>query len=419
MSKLRLTFACGPYDRTLALRDGSVQPEGIELNYIASQPPDIFWRMLQFNEFEISEMSLSNYVTLVGAEKAPFIAIPAFPSRVFRHGYFFINTEKGIKTPADLKGKRGGVPEYTMTAALYMRGLLQHEYGVKPSDVEWVQGRADRLGRKLPADVRLTQAPPGTELGDLLERGEIDFMMTANNPLAFRRGSPKVRRLFPNYPELEKDYYRRTKIYPIMHTVVIRNDVYERNPWVALSMCRAACGAKEHAYHLLADMGSPKVSSAWLQPLLEEERAILGPDWFAYGIEPNRPSIEALLQYTHEHGLTDRRVKLEELFAPSTIRDIPLSEGQHVERPQIEEDNTMTIPQLMPWIGGPVKFEAGLSPLVCPIDESVASHMIESDAKVVDVAARHAHAAFLAHQDATTAKRVEWLLAAADAIDKI
>jgi 4,5-dihydroxyphthalate decarboxylase len=330
MSKLRLTFACGPYDRTLALRDGSVQPEGIELNYIASQPPDIFWRMLQFNEFEISEMSLSNYATLVSTGKAPFVAIPAFPSRVFRQGYFFINTDKGIKTPADLKGKRGGVPEYTMTAAVYMRGLLQHEYGVKPSEVEWVQGRADRLGRKLPADIRLIQAPPGTELGELLERGEIDFIMTANNPLTFRRGSPKVRRLFPNYPELEKDYYRRTKIYPIMHTVVIRNDVYQRDPWVALSMYTALCRAKEHAYHLLSDMGSPKVSSAWLQPLIEEEKEIIGSDWYPYGIEANRPTIEALLQYTHEHGLTDRRVKLEELFAPSTLRDIPLSEGQHV-----------------------------------------------------------------------------------------
>jgi 4,5-dihydroxyphthalate decarboxylase len=217
-----------------------------------------------------------------------------------------------------------------MTAAVYMRGLLQHEYGVKPSDVEWVQGRTDRLGRKLPADIRLTQAPSGTELGDLLERGEIDFMMTANNPLAFRRGSPKVRRLFPNYPEVEKDYYRRTKIYPIMHTVVIRNDVYQRDPWVALSMYKALCRAKEHAYHLLADMGSPKVSSAWLQPLIEEEKEIIGADWYPYGIAANRPTIEALLQYTHEHGLTDRRVKLEELFAPSTLRDIPLSEGQQV-----------------------------------------------------------------------------------------
>jgi 4,5-dihydroxyphthalate decarboxylase len=176
----------------------------------------------------------------------------------------------------------------------------------------------------------LTQAPAGTELGDLLERGEIDFMMTANNPLAFRRGSGKVRRLFPNYAEVEKDYYRRTRIYPIMHTVVIRRDVHEANPWVALSMYKALARAKEHAYQLLADMGSPKVSSAWLQPLIEEEKEIMGEDWFPYGIEPNRPSIEALLQYTYEHGLTDRRVKLEELFAPSTLRDIPLSEGQHV-----------------------------------------------------------------------------------------
>jgi 4,5-dihydroxyphthalate decarboxylase len=330
MSKLHLTFACGPYDRTLALRDGTIQPEGIDLNYIASQPADIFWRMLQFKEFEISEMSLSNYASLVSKGEAPFVAIPVFPSRVFRHGYFFINTDKGINAPGDLKDKRGGVPEYTMTAAVYMRGLLQHEYGVKPTDIEWVQGRTDRLGRGLPGDIRLRQAPPGVELGDLLERGEIDFVMSANNPLVFRRGSPKVKRLFPNYAELEKDYYRRTRIYPIMHTVVIRRDVHERNPWVALSMYKALCRAKEHAYALLADMGSPKVSSAWLQPLIEEEKAIIGADWFPYGIEPNRPSIEALLQYAHEHGLTDRRVKLEELFAPSTLRDIPLSEGQHV-----------------------------------------------------------------------------------------
>src|SRR5260370_396468 len=233
-------------------------------------------------------MSLSNYATLVSTGKATFMAIPVFPPRVFRHGYFFINTDKGIKTPADLKGKRGGVPEYTMTAAVYMRGLLQHESGVRRVAIEWMGGRASRLNRKLPPDIRLTQAPAGTELGDLLERGEIDFMMTANNPLAFRRGSPKVRRLFPNYAEVEKDYYRRTKIYPIMHTVVVRRDVHEANPWVALSMYKALCRAKEHAYQLLADMGSPKVSSAWLQPLIEEEKEIIGQDWYPYGIEPNR-----------------------------------------------------------------------------------------------------------------------------------
>jgi 4,5-dihydroxyphthalate decarboxylase len=328
MSNLRLTLACGPYDRTLALRDGTVQPAGIDLNYVTLQPAEIFWRMLQYKEFEASEMSLSNYVTLVSGGAAPFVAIPVFPSRVFRHGYFFIHAGKGISTPADLKGKRGGVPEYSMTAAVYMRGLLQHEYGVKPSDVEWVQGRAARLRHGLPADVRLTQAPPGTELGDLLECGEIDFLMTANNPLSFRRGALQVRRLFPDYRALEQDYYRRTKIYPIMHTVVLRRDVHERDPWAAVNLYQAFCRAKEHCYRLLQETGSPKASFAWLQPLIEEEQAIIGPDWYPYGIEQNRASIEALLQYTSEQGLSERRLAIEDLFVPSTMRDIPLSEGQ-------------------------------------------------------------------------------------------
>jgi len=330
MSNLRLTLACGPYDRTQALRDGTIRAEGIELTYVNLQPAEIFWRMLQHQEFDASEMSLSNYTTLVGRGQSPFVAIPAFPSRVFRHGYFFINTGKGIDKPADLKGKRGGVPEYSMTAAVYMRGLLQHEYGVAPGDVEWVQGRAARLRHALPPDVRVTQAPPGAELGDLLERGEIDFLMTANNPLSFRRGAPKVRRLFPDYRALEQDYYRRTKIYPIMHTVVIRRDIHERDPWVALNLYKAFCLAKEHCYRLLSETGSPKASFAWLQPMIEEEQAIIGPDWYPYGIEQNRASIEALLQYTSEQGLSERRLKIEELFVPSTLRDIPLSEGQLV-----------------------------------------------------------------------------------------
>src|ERR1700722_5323299 len=204
MNTLRLSFACGPYDRTQALRDGSIRVDGVDLTYLTMQPAEIFWRQLQFQEFDASEMSLSNYASLVSSGKSPFIAIPVFPSRVFRHGYFFINTTKGITTGADLKGKRGGVPEYSMTAAVYMRGLLQHEYGIKPSDVEWVQGRADRLGHSLSPDIRLSQAPAGAELGDLLERGELDFLMTANNPLSFRRGAKTVRRLLPDYATAEK-----------------------------------------------------------------------------------------------------------------------------------------------------------------------------------------------------------------------
>ena len=330
MADLRLSFACGPYDRTQALRDGTIKPEGVDITYVTLQPAEIFWRMLQFKEFDVSEMSLSNYATLVASGSSPFVAIPVFPSRVFRHGYFFINTEKGISRPADLKGKRGGVPEYSMTAAVYMRGLLQHEYGVRPSDVEWVQGRADRLGHSLPADILLTQAPTGTELGDLLERGELDFLMTANNPLSFRRGASNVKRLFPNFRDVEQDYYRRTQIYPIMHTVVIRRDIYDRDPWVAMNLYKALCQAKDHAFRLLAEGGSPKVSFAWLQSLIDEEQAIIGKDWYPYGIDANRPSIEALLQYAHEHGLTPRRLRVEELFAPGTLRDIPVSEGQLV-----------------------------------------------------------------------------------------
>ncbi|MBM3488295.1 MAG: ABC transporter substrate-binding protein [Alphaproteobacteria bacterium] len=330
MTRLRLTLACGPYDRTQALIDGTIRPEGIDLVYVALQPAEIFWRQLQYDEFDACEMSLSNYTMLASGDDPPYVAIPVFPSRVFRHGYFFVNTEKGIRSPADLVGKRGGVPEYSMTAAVYMRGLLQHEYGVRPDQISWLQGRADRIKLALPAGVRLEQAPPGTELGDLLEQGELDFLITANNPLSFRRGSPKVARLFPDYVEREKAYYRKTRIYPIMHTVVIKRAILERDPWVALSLYKAFVAAKERAFAMLMEAGSPKVSSAWLQPLLEEERRIFGPDWYAYGIEANRPTLEALLQYADEHGLTRRRLTPEALFAPSTRRDIPLSEGQRV-----------------------------------------------------------------------------------------
>ena len=330
MGDLRLTLACGPYDRTQALRDETIRPDGIELTYLPLQPAEIFWRMLKYREFDISEMSLSNYTSLVSTGNSPFIAIPVFPSRVFRHGYFFMNVHKGITRPEDLTGRRGGVPEYSMTAAVYMRGLLQHEYSVAPNRIEWVQGRMDRLGRALPPDIRLTQAPPGTELGDLLDRGEIDFMMTANNPLSFRRGSPNVSRLFPNYAEAEKDYFRRTRIYPIMHTIVIRREIYDRDPWVAMSLYKAFLRAKDYSFRLISETGSPKASFAWLQPLIEEEQSIIGKDWYPYGIEANRPTIEALLQYTYEQGLSDRRLSIEELFAPSTLRDIPLSEGQQV-----------------------------------------------------------------------------------------
>jgi 4,5-dihydroxyphthalate decarboxylase len=326
MADLKLTLACGPFDRTQALRDGSVKPDGIELTYLTLEPAEIFYRMINYREFDVSEMSISNHMTLVSQGNAPFVAIPAFPSRVFRHGYFFINTASGIGTPADLKGKRGGVVEYRQTAGVYMRGLLQHEYGVKPSDVEWVQARPDRLGKTPPAGVKITTAPPGTQPGDLLERGEIDFVLSASPPVAFQRGSPKIARLFPNYRELEVDYYRRTKIYPIMHLIVIRRDLYEQHPWIALSLYKAFCAAKERALRALSHAGAPRASFAWLHSLIEEEQAVIGRDWFPYGVQ-NPAAIEALLQYMMEQGLIERRPTLEELFVPSTLRPLPVDEG--------------------------------------------------------------------------------------------
>jgi 4,5-dihydroxyphthalate decarboxylase len=331
MSALPLSLACGPYDRTQALRDGTVRPQGIDLTYISGQPAELFWRMLQYKEFEVSEMSMSNYISLVGKGDCPFIAIPAFLSRVFRHGYIFVYANSGIEGPNDLRGKRGGVPEYSQTAAVMARGVLEHEYGIRPNQIEWIQSRRDRMHLTLPGDVRVTPAPDGRELSDMLECGEIDFLITGNNPLCFRRGSPNVRRLFPNYRELERDYYRRTKIYPIMHTVVIRRDIYDQHPWVALSMYNAFCAAKDLCCRLLLETGSPKATFGWLQAMIEEEQAVFGTDWYPYGIEANRPSLEALLQYNFEQGLTPRRLAVEELFASSTYQPIPLGEGQFVQ----------------------------------------------------------------------------------------
>ena len=328
MVDVPITIACGNYDRCRPIKDGRVKVEGCAATYLPLYPEEIFFRAFRYQEFDVSELSLSNYVSLVDSGSCPFIAIPVFPSKVFRHGYFFVDPAR-VKAPSDLVGKRAGVPEYSMTAAVYMRGLLQHEFGVLPNQLEWVQGRADRLGRALPPDIKITHRP-GSELGDLLESGEIDVILTANAPAAFRRGSSKVTRLFPNYKELEKDYYRRTHIYPIMHTVVIRREVYDRDPWAATSLYQAFCTAKARSMHLLEDTGSAKASLAWLGAAIEEEREVFGPDWWSYGVEANRPSIEALLQYSHEQGLTDRKLNVEELFAPSTLRDIPVSDGQLV-----------------------------------------------------------------------------------------
>lgn len=330
MERLFLTVACGDYDRTKALQDGTVQPEGIRLNYIPMQSEEIFWRMTSHLEFDASEMSLANYVILLSRGQAPFVAIPVFPSRLFRHGCIFVHADSGIRRPEDLKGKRVGTPEYAMTATVWIRGFLKDDYGVGPEDVLWLTGGQETPGRKERVELRL---PPGVEvrpipenrtLNDMLERGEIDALISARIPAAILRGSPKVRRLFPDYREVEADYYRRTGIFPIMHVVVIRKDVYERHPWTAASLFKAFEEAKERAFQRMRITNAPVYMLPWLFAEVESLRELFGPDWWPYGIEPNRGTLETLVRYLAEQGLIERTLKIEEIFAPSTAGEFKI-----------------------------------------------------------------------------------------------
>lgn len=330
MEKLHLTVACGDYDRTKALLDGSVQPEGIRLNYLPLQAEEIFWRMGGHKEFDASEMSLSNQITMVSRGNPPFVAIPVFPSRFFRHSCVFINVDSGIKRPEDLKGKKIGAPEYSITAAVWIRGMLQDDYGVKTHEMQWFvggqeePGRKERVALKLPPEIKVAPIPNDKTLNGMLESGEIDALISARAPSSFVKGSPKVQRLFPNYKEVEVDYYRRTKIFPIMHVLVIRGDVYERHPWVARSLYKAFCEAKDRAIQAMRITNTLVCSLPWLFAEIEQVKQLFGSDWWPYGIEPNRHVLETLIRYMGEQGLIDRPLKVEEVFAPSTAGEFKI-----------------------------------------------------------------------------------------------
>ena len=331
MEKLLLTVACGDYDRTKALQDGTVQPEGIRLNYLPLQAEEIFWRMGGHKEFDASEMSLSNHITMVSRGNPPFVAIPVFPSRFFRHSCVFINTDSGIQKPQDLKGKKVGAPEYSITAAVWIRGMLQDDYGVRTQEMEWFSGgqeetgRKERVALKLPSEIRLSAIGPDKTLNGMLESGEIHALISARAPSCFVKGSPKVRRLFPNYKEVEMAYYKRTKIFPIMHVLVIRKDIYERHPWVAQSLYKAFCEAKQRAIGAMLKITNTHAATLpWLFAEVDELKSLFGSDWWPYGIEANRHVLEALIRYMGEQGLIDRPVKVEEIFAPNVVGEFKI-----------------------------------------------------------------------------------------------
>ncbi|MGB9920037.1 MAG: ABC transporter substrate-binding protein [Moorellales bacterium] len=330
MAKLSLTLACPGYDRVQPLRDGTVTCEGVDLNVIPLVVEEVFWRQLRHAEFDVAECSLSSYVMARSKGDERFIAIPVFPSRFFRHGCIFINTRKGIRRPEDLKGKIVGVPEYQLTAAVWIRGILQDDYGVNPGDVLWRSGgeeepgRVDKIPMNLPPHISCEPIPPDRTLSRMLDEGEIDALVAPRAPSCFVNGSPNVARLFPNYREVEEDYYRRTGIFPIMHTVIIKREIYEAHRWVAMSLYKAFKAAKEITMRNYSIMAALYVTLPWLIAEVERTRELMGEDWWPYGLEPNRRALETFLRYHHEQGLSARRMTAEELFAPETLDEFKI-----------------------------------------------------------------------------------------------
>jgi 4,5-dihydroxyphthalate decarboxylase len=323
MPSLPITFACGLYDRMLALQTGDIKPDGIDLNFLAiDNPREIFDRMSNRLEFDACEMSSSEFVSRYAAKKLSFVALPVFASRVFRHGFIVVN-RKFVTSAKDLAGKRIGVPLYTQTAAIFVRGLMQHDLGVDLSTIEWVQGAVNEPGAygnpsvmPLLKPVKITPNQTGKSLSDLLAAGEIHAIIGSNLPQALKR-HPDVVRLFPDYRAREKDYYRRTKIFPIMHLVVIRNDVYERHPFVATSLYNAFCGAKDWAREKMRFASTLRYMLPWLPDDIEEIDELFGGDCWPYGVEPNRPTLEALVSYMVEQGLIAEPIAIEKLFVPT------------------------------------------------------------------------------------------------------
>ncbi len=315
MAKLSLTLACNPYDRVQPLIDGSVQPDGVELNFITSlSPGEIFWRMLRHAEFDVAELSLSAYILGLARGDTRFVGIPVFLLRLFRHSYIWVREGAGIERPEDLKGKTVLVPEYHMTALLYIRGALKHDYGVLPEDLRWLRTRVERVDIDVPQGVVVQDAGDEQTVEEIMASGKIDATAGTRPP----RGKAPMRRLFPNFREVEADYYRRTGIFPIMHVLAIRREVYEANPWLALNLMQAFEQAKQQAYHRLHGV-SGIYSLPWLNNELQDTRDVFGEDPFPYGIEPNRASLNAATVYSYEQGLSQRQLAIEELFARETI----------------------------------------------------------------------------------------------------
>jgi len=323
MAKLRLSLACWDYDRTRAIADGRVQPDGIELIYQSLPVEETFFRQARHREFDVAEMSLSSYFVSKFLPDDPFVAIPVFPSRAFRHSIVYVNERSGIREPKDLIGKRFGTPEYQLTANVWIRGILSDEYGVPVDSVTYLTGgeetpgRPEKLKLDLPPSIRVTPIGPTQTLAAMLAGGEIDAFHGPRKPST--HDAPGVRRLFPDYVADEKAYYARTGIFPIMHVVVIRRDVYERDRWVAMALYKAFAEAQRRTYEDFRQTAALKAMLPWAAAEAEATRALMGEDWWPYGLAGNEKTLATFARYSHEQGLSKRMLTPRDLFAPETL----------------------------------------------------------------------------------------------------
>ncbi|MCW5770462.1 MAG: ABC transporter substrate-binding protein [Rhodospirillaceae bacterium] len=322
MADLDISIATGDYDRVRAIKEGRVRIEGCTARYLTPPLEELFIRALVAAEFDACEVSLSSYLIARSRGKTAYRALPIFLSRVFRHSAFYIRTDRGIRTPEDLKGKTVGVPEYQMTAALWARGLLEDEYGVPPSAIDWRNGGLEQTGRveklklDLPESIRLTPIGPEDTLSAMLADGRLDALVTPRAPSCFARGAANVARLFPDYRSAERDYFRKTGLFPIMHVLAVREALLEAHPWLASSLFFAFKEAKNMAVHALEEMGVSMVTVPWLASELADLRALMGEDFWPYGIEKNRKALDAALRYSWSQGLSARKLPIEEAFVP-------------------------------------------------------------------------------------------------------
>jgi 4,5-dihydroxyphthalate decarboxylase len=323
-SRLSVSLACWDYDRTRALQDGRVVPEGVDLTYVQVRSVETFFRMVRNQEFDVAEMSLSSYVISL-LDDSPFIAIPVFVSRAFRHNSIYVHADGPVSEPADLVGATVGIPEYQVTGAVWVRGILAERYGVPVASPRYRigglhnSGRVEKIKLSLPQDIDYQMIPEGRTLNDMLLSGEIDALYTPRTPDAFVQRDPRIRRLFRQPRAEEERYFRDTGIFPVMHTIVLRRDLYERHPWLAFSLYKAFDESKQLMLDRLEQAAASVHMLPWLYADVEEAQVLLGRDFWPYGLERNADGLNVFLRYSYEQGLASKLLDAAELFAPETL----------------------------------------------------------------------------------------------------